>query len=635
MKVYYTATVNSVALTVVSVNYADEMFAPGDFEILVKNDKGLKPQTNYDTCIGAAGVSGQGVDVVISRKGTTMFTGVCDNVKIGNNLIRISGKGEAIKLTWDSCTAWQEYLTTAANTVMTNLLSGTVITLDSSDFTSDINVGYQEGENKYRALYGLVKNYLAGECYVSGGKFFAKTAMGTDKSATITLEHGVNILNLTREVDSFSLANSVKTKGVGEGTFELTSGPATDATSISAYGNRDLIYDAKRVYNQSELDSIKTNLLAKLKDPTDSLEKVLFLDKGDYGLGVGDTTTVTNSRLGVSGGYRIFEIRRQWDRHGEIVTATLSNNSRSIEKEIADISYKVDIQNFYPQGNPMWIPIELPFTSLDVDEAISHEFVIPDTGDWKVNINDGEISVFSDRYRIWSKGAASEGASIVEETDFSGSLGPNITTSWSTVRSNAFSNDTAKVGVLITGKFSETDPANIGVLLDFRLKKSSTYYPASGGVTLKIERHRHGESGGSNTDYELKNTFTAYLEAPGNFNGDTLEAQIKADRNVTLETVYVHMWGIGLHTHDPEPGIYEFTGVWPVDVEVWVNGTKVADKNSHGGLAGGSKFTVRNIDILSELQTGANKILLKSTGANSKGTLSMSGGARIFVRSKG
>jgi len=710
MNVYYTATIDGTELQLIRTRISKEMFAPGDFEMIVKNDYGLSPQTNYDTCIGAAGISGQGKDVIISRKGTETFKGVVDNVKISNKMIRITGRGEAIKLAWDSCTEWQEYIATQANTVISNLLSGTLITLGSSDFTANINVGYQEGENKFRALYGLVKNYLNGEPYVSAGKFYAKTAMGTDKSATVTLEHGKNIISLSREIDSFDLANWVKSRGVGEGTFQLTSGPLQDAASQTAYNVRKLVYDAKRVYNQSELDSITTKLLADNKDPTDTLEKVLFLDTGDFGLGIGDTVTVINSRLGVSGSYRIFEMKYSWDTKGELITATLSNNSRSIEKEIADISYRLDIEKFYPQGSPLWIPIQLPFTPLDVNEDIRHEFVIPDTSDWDVNINDGEISVFSDRYRVWSKGAADGGSSNAGGSGASASAGDsfgplNINT-WTDVKTLPDANitaDTSKITLVVNGYIEGFANPNAKTLLHFRIKDGTgNYHPAGASTSIRTVlpqktinyaiKHKHkvfdylaGNVGTpsiwdkyniqiiddsehylylpetwqsdlysyNSTSMDNANTkqsetdamaamylpFSVALEAYGQFNGKgDLTLQMKTDTNYAVADtngeIYVTWWAQGEHSHDPEPGIYEFTGEWPVDVEVWVNGVKVADKTTHAGLAGGGKFTVRNINVLSQLQTGANIITLKSTGAGSKGTLSMSGGSRVFVRSK-
>lgn len=661
MNVYYTITVDGTSITLISVTTGQEMFDPGDFSLVVKNDKGETTQPNFDLLIGTTGTAAQSKDVVISRKGSAYFKGIVENVEITNETITVTGRGNAIKLVWDTCDEWEEFVATAANSVFDTLLTGTGISQDATDkITTQISVAFQEGENIYRAIYGTVKNYLNAECFVdTSDVLHTKTTIGTDKSGSVTLEHGVNILSLSRKINSIELVNWVKVRGSAEGIFSLTSGPAEDTTSQAAYGTRKQIVAARESYHQDQVDNMKTNVLADKKDPIDILEEVLFLDSGDYGLVIGDTITITNSRLGVSGTYRIFGLSHTWaSGSGEIVTATISNTARSVEKEIANLSFRLDVEKFYPQGSPLWIPLNIPLYALDVDEDLVYKFDVPDVDDWDVRIHDFKVTIYMEAYRTWQKTgqstthnhATTNQAIHTHETDGWDDEIPSevlesrdflvtVPTSFADIDGQNWD------PVLDTGLFFVTllikNNEGTNELFYARLNVGGIYYPDSGGQIQNIDAGGNGvfnffyymRSGNdeNNISVQWKTILSGGADVDYN-----LYVQKLSRHSTTLTGGHSHTISSGGgHTHPVVEGIEAGTA-YPVDVEVWLNGTKIADKNTAGAgnLDGGSSKTVRDIDLSSEITTGTNTLRIKTTGASSKGMVGTSGGGRIFVRSK-
>lgn len=395
------------SVSVITATWEREMKETGEFSISVKNDQGETSQPNFDLIVGADGTEGHKArSVLISESGVEKFHGIIDHTNIRNSEILASGRGNSIKLAWRKRQTLLEQTATPADDVFDTLLtSHDDITQDATDrITTNVSVLYPKGENDYINIYSTVFNYLNAECEVTTDDVLhVKTSLGTDRSTSTVLAFGTNIIAVEREIDSFEIANNIEVTSFSEGTFQLTSGPTSDATSVADYGQRDLLVPARNATFQDEIDNRLTNLLASEKDPKDSISDVLFLDDSGDDLQIGDTVTVTNPRLGLSGTYRIFRLAYAWSTSGYFTMATMSNIFRTSSKQIANLSHRLEIERIYPQGSPMLVNPGFPLYALDVNKDIEYRFEIPDDSDWNVVINRAKITLDLDAYRSWQK----------------------------------------------------------------------------------------------------------------------------------------------------------------------------------------------------------------------------------------
>lgn len=668
MNPVYTATVDGTDVELLDVDFKKAMFETGSFSIVVINDKDGPSQPNFDLLVGSDGKAGQAKTVLISKEGTEKFNGIVETVLVSISEIKISGRGNALKMAWDITDEWEEFDGKDADDAMDTLLAGTDISLDATDrVTTIINSAYNEGTSIYQAVYGLIKNYLGIEGEVdTSDVLHVKTTIGTDRSASVTLEIGTNILALTREITSVELANWVKHRGNAEGTFQLTSGPSQDATSQAAYGVRKILIPTRGTYHQEELDARNTLKLEQLKDPQESLNNVVFLDDSGADLGIGDIVTVTGSKLGVSGTYRIFSLQTTWSKDGEALAATISNTVRSIE-EGPDAGAKVDIETINPQGSPLWIPLNVAENALDVDDDFVFKFDVPDVDDWDVKINDFKITLYLEAYRTWQKtGSSTTHDHVTTNT----ATHAHDTDNWTEKTNNEGYEDDDQLHTMSGTTMTDlpgmawNPPQDIGlyeviyncinlsgvdVTVNARLNVGGVTYGAQTAVLNQAD-----------SDDTVDTTFHWFHQMHSGLDETDIAVQVQntsgSNRamgfHITIN--YLGRWQTpnsgshphtisdgGAHTHPVVEGI-EVGTAYPVDVELWIintdnpgAGTKVADKVSHADLAGGSSKTVKDIDISAYIIVGTNTLKLKSTGLLSKGMIGMSGGGRIFVRSRG
>jgi hypothetical protein len=594
---------------VVKLKVVLEMWDTGYVYLEVPNDK-LGGAQFYDMFYGADGEAGQGKTLEVWRNrgsfSKKLIKAIIDDVRVTDMVIKVWARGSGIKLVWDTCDAFEEYIATEARTVLSNLIAGTGITLAAGDNYGNISVGFQEGTNIWRAVMATIKNTCGWEGMVNADdELVFVSQLGSDKSATVVFEYGVNILFAEKQTHTRDLANWVKGRGRGEGVFQLTSGPVEDAASQAKFGKRKRVFDARDAEYQDDLDKRRDNVLAAYKDPIHVFREVDVVDAYtfDFDCDIGDTVRIKSPPHGIDANYRLFKIEYDYSTAGERIHLVVGNVAESLAEESAKLSYRLDIEKFYPQGAPMISNFGLTApVAVDDTHDIEFDFKIPDVADWDVKIQDCLISVVGKTYRIWSKGAASGGGTTqtssagggqTKTSDVAGTDHVHwvATPLWGSPVGVSEKQGFARVGITYnSGAFKDLDiKLDVPNLLDD--------YWWTGGPRDK--------SGGVSPSHS---------------------------HNVTIDN-HTHDVTIPNHTHNPEPGIYETTD-YPVDVEVWVNGTKVADKTTHPDLAGGAAFTVEDIDIKSYVTTGKNTIVLKSTGVGSLGMLAAPGFYRIFARSK-
>lgn len=92
-----------------------------------------------------------------------------------------------------------------------------------------------------------------------------KDVRGTDKSDTLFLRRGVNVIEASKQVSGVDLVNAVTAKyGFGDSVGYVT---VEDATSISTYGRHEVMIDATDTNTLLSATAFANAELAKLKDP--------------------------------------------------------------------------------------------------------------------------------------------------------------------------------------------------------------------------------------------------------------------------------------------------------------------------------------------------------------------------------
>ncbi|HID16835.1 TPA: hypothetical protein EYP26_00925 [Candidatus Bathyarchaeota archaeon] len=168
------------------------------------------------------------------------------------------------------------------------------------------------------------------------GRFYFNQQRGQDKSVSIRLEKGVNLLGLERKVDMVKLANRIWIIGAGSGadrveTFE------EDAGSQAAYGLREAVKVDKEAEDEDAAKTLAQNLLALYAYPRETLTAIL--PSLPAGLELGDQVSVKDSILGVDGKFRVKRIEYEYDAEkGEVVRVELGQALPDLSEELLRIA---------------------------------------------------------------------------------------------------------------------------------------------------------------------------------------------------------------------------------------------------------------------------------------------------------
>jgi len=157
-------------------------------------------------------------------------------------------------------------------------------------------------------------------------------ALGTDRSATITLEDGVNIENVTRDPDYRSFANVVTVLGAGTKGVDRVEVHIRDLDDIAIRGEfwapaiRDQeLTTAEMVYNKGvEAAAQRGTVLERISFD--------FIDTYDTGaFSRGDTINLKVKKWEMDQSVRLMVITRKWGSSGEKVSAEAINVLRATD----------------------------------------------------------------------------------------------------------------------------------------------------------------------------------------------------------------------------------------------------------------------------------------------------------------
>jgi hypothetical protein len=137
------------------------------------------------------------------------------------------------------------------------------------------------------------------------GKYYFKQSKGSDKSASVKFEDGVNLISLSFESKLLPFANKIKTVGADKaegGRYEVV---VEDPASQSQYGLYEDVFVDKEIDDEATLTTYAQNLLAKYSQPRKRLRAEVNEIEG---LEPGDKVRVVSSRLGIDETLRIERI---------------------------------------------------------------------------------------------------------------------------------------------------------------------------------------------------------------------------------------------------------------------------------------------------------------------------------------
>ncbi|MHC1585914.1 MAG: phage tail protein [Candidatus Hecatellaceae archaeon] len=187
-------------------------------------------------------------------------------------------------------------------------------------------------ESRFEALKRLAA-MVGGEFWVDAeGKLYFMRERGQDKSASILLEKGVNLLSLERRVDMVKLANRIRVIGAGQGAGRIEV-LEEDFDSQLAYGLREAVKIDKEIDDEDSAKTLAQNLLTLHAKPREVV--VASLSRLPKGLDVGDRIAVKDQGLGIDGTFRVKRLEYEYDAdRGETVTLELGSTLPELSEEL-------------------------------------------------------------------------------------------------------------------------------------------------------------------------------------------------------------------------------------------------------------------------------------------------------------
>jgi hypothetical protein len=180
-----------------------------------------------------------------------------------------------------------------------------------------------------------------------------KTALGSDKSETIILRRGVNVLEASKRVNASEIINAYNVKyGFGETVGYIQ---VEDETSIATYGRREGLLDATDTNTVESATNFVNAELERSKSPKEelslkvtdrSLASRVFLDYG-----IGDIITYDASG-DVTVPEKIASLQLEWVGDDELAQVTIGFGDPIYDEDLKQSQAIRDLQEMTPRiGN--------------------------------------------------------------------------------------------------------------------------------------------------------------------------------------------------------------------------------------------------------------------------------------------
>jgi len=430
----YYAKLNENTLNQLDDNFSIELEINkiGRFSYIVSNDSENRSVINDNIT--------SDFEIYRASDDLLIFKGkITDLVYEDRKQLRVEGLAHYVDLSWriySSGGSYRvEYNNVEANTILSDVLSGTGYTISSCP--SDLISLRGEYESKLRWVAAIAKALT----WTDGGgnSYEYEFDINTSNQVSIVQKLGSNKGDITSYLTTFEktesygdLSNHIIGLGYGEGLNQISS-EASDSTSITNYGQRDNVFSDKRILYQSALDDKTNKILAKQKDPVKKYQASVLTDYFLDNLTLGDEVTINLSEWQTSDTLRI--VRATIGPHEtELV---LSNQIPELSGILADLKDQMDVTNAYMQGATNVSNFGGGWQALDSSHPAKWVFYLPDSDVGFVRVNECFVSIRGRAYRIWSKGAASGGGTTVSSLSGGGTTATSSSGGGSIVSSSS------------------------------------------------------------------------------------------------------------------------------------------------------------------------------------------------------
>jgi len=511
-----------------------------------------------------------GDTVELYRDSTLLFKGVIVEKELNkeSKTIRLTILGEEVKLNWTlfskNGSYRVQYDNIAADTIASDILSGTGYSLaECSTITLSIRFEYAQ---RWKALQKLADILGKDLWLASDGVHIG------DKGSAKTLTYYKMIRKTENSED---IINKVHLLGTGDGINQYTA-TAEDSTSQSNYGLRERAYMLRDIENENTLSLKAQQIITDNKDPVEYIEIEAPFTSDILSLDVGDTITINDSELGLSGDYRV----KRLEISPTTIRAELVNTIALLSDKLKEYYNGLESLGVYAQGATNLYSVQ-DSDNADPNHPLELKIYVPPEA---IKINRVKLNLVVGPFRAYSKAT----------------LGGGATTQTSTASSANFTYGEAK-GI---GTQSVILNSVYGGELLVLLYNSSTTDTERIQPTLSI---------GSDTFNDISAmdvpplgvstmTFTRYYASAS-------DLEYKCDIYPSDSNIEVYLYAIGDkghshevsipdHTHEIDFGIYEIDKNATVDIDV--NGTVVRT-----GSTGET-----DLDITQYITTGWNTITL-------------------------
>lgn len=307
-EVNYQVLLGSDVVGITTLNVAEEINQTTRFNFTI-------PNTSQNRTILTDNI---GNTVTIKKDKVIIHTGRIDvdNIAYTKTDIQVSGYAAYIELHFDFFSKDQgqydirrvQFDNVAANTVLGYVLSGTGFTVSECPSTNiSLRGEYESYLEWISAIARAIKwtdassNKHSSDWWIVGTEVHIANERGSAKGEIDGL------VSMTNDKDYLAIENTVYGFGMGDGINQLITNK-TNAGSVGTYGTRAILRTDRRFRFQSTLDDDMQEHADEHSEPLQNVSCTLSTyDWYDNDLSVGDTITLEDIDLDISGSYRVLK----------------------------------------------------------------------------------------------------------------------------------------------------------------------------------------------------------------------------------------------------------------------------------------------------------------------------------------
>lgn len=551
---------------------------------------------------------GHGDTVELYRNDVLIWKGVVVGKRLdkGARTVELEVRGEEEKLNWTLFNKngdfRVQYDNVAANTIAADILAVTGYALAECP-TTVVSIRFEYAQ-RWAALQKLAE-VLGKDLWLS-----ADGVHIGDKGTTKTVP---GFIALEKEEDSDGLINRAYVLGAGDG-INQAAGTAEDSASQTTFGLRERAFALREYDSPTTLSTKAAQIVSESKDPIVSVRAVIPFTSDVIGLDVGDTITIDDADLGLSGNYKILRMNITPTK----ITLDVVNQVKYLSEKLKQMKERLEVIGVYEQGATNLYSVQ-DSDNADPTHPLELKVYVPPEA---VAINRVKLNMVVGAFRAYSR--ATKGGGAATATSAAGG-GTTQTSSASNAGQVYASNSTIR-GFRASATLHEVKGYTAtGTVKNANWRDTSNYIIYLKDNQGKSEQRTVTLAPGQSATYSWANNFSDFKDVTVTIQSSredevaiTVTGEGQHTHTVTIPD-HAHDVSIPDHAHEIDFAIYEIDTGATVDIEV--NG-QVVKTGSTGET---------DLDITQYIQTGWNTIRFTPSDL---ARIQASVFFQVFVRSK-